>query len=134
MSLFRILIVDDCAPFRDLLCRIIAESQALPVLRVVCEAGDGLEAIEESERFQPHLILLDISLPGLNGLEAAQRIRVVAPESKLLFISTHRSAELIQEVMSTGAHGYVIKSYVVRDLCAAVQAVLLDQPFISKAC
>ena len=132
MSQFRILIVDNCAPFRDVLCRIIAESQALPVLRVVCEAGDGLVAVQEAERFQPHLILLDIGLPGLDGLKAARRIRTVAPQSKLIFISAYCSEALIREAMSTGARGYIVKSDVARDLSAAVQAVMLDKQFMSE--
>ena len=131
MSEFRILIVDDYAPFRDVLSRIIAESQTLPALRVVCEAWDGLVAVREAERFQPHLTLLDIGIPGLDGIKAARIIRVVAPESKLIFISGYSSEALVREAMSTGAHGFIAKIDVLRDLSAAVQAVFLDKQFIS---
>jgi DNA-binding NarL/FixJ family response regulator len=132
MSEFRILIVDDCASFHDLLSRILAKSLALPALQVVCGSRDGLTAVREAKRFQPHLTLLDIGLPGQNGIRAARKIRLVAaPESKIIFVSTYCSAELLCEAMGTG-DGYVLKSDVVRDLPAAVQAVILDKQFISE--
>ncbi len=132
MAQFRILIVDDFAPFRDVLYSIVAEIDALPAVRLICEVADGLMAVHEAERLQPELILLDIGLPGLNGVQAAQRIRAVAPESKLIFVSSHCAAELIDEVMSQGANGYVIKSHVVPDLSAAIQAVMAGRQFISE--
>ena len=133
MSEFRILIVDDYGPFREVLSRIIAESRLLPGLRVICEARDGLTAVREAERFQPHLTLLDVGLPGLDGIQAARRIRTIAaPESKLIFVSGYCSAALVREAMSTGADGDVVKTDVVRDLPAAVRAVILDKQFISK--
>jgi DNA-binding NarL/FixJ family response regulator len=131
VSQFLILIVDDYAPFRDVLYRIIAECQALPVLRIVWEVADGLEAVQEAEKLQPHLILLDIGLPGMDGIEAARRIRKVAPLSKVIFISEHRSPSVVREAMSTGAHGYVVKSRVAKELSAALQAVILDKRFVS---
>ncbi len=131
MSEIRALIVDDYAPFRDVVQRIIAESQELPALRVICEAEDGLAAVRKTEELQPDLILLDINLPGLNGIEAARRIRQIAPRSKIIFLSEHRSPALIREAMDTGAHGYIIKSDAACELLAAVQAVILDKQFIS---
>jgi two-component system, NarL family, response regulator len=132
VSEFRILIVDDFAPFRDVVCSIVAESQTLPELRVVCEASDGLAALMEAERFQPHLTLLDIGLPFLDGIKAARSIRAVAPESKLIFISAHCSKAMVRDAMSTGALGYVVKVDVLRDLPVAVEAAIHDRQFISK--
>ena len=129
---YRILVVDDFAPFRDVVSRIFAESQALPDLLVVREASDGLAAVREAEIFQPHLTLLDIGLPYLNGIEAARRVRTVAPESKLIFISSYCSAAMVREAMSTGAYGYVVKFDVLCDLPAAIESVIRDRQFISK--
>ena len=132
MSQLRILVVDDYAPFRTLVRQLITESQELPALRVICETGDGLMAVRKAEEFQPDVILLDINLPGLNGFEVARQIRTVAPESKIVFLSEHRSPALVQEAISIGVHGYIVKSDVAHELSTAVQAVILDQRFVSE--
>ena len=91
---------------------------------MIGEVSDGLEAIYQSQELQPDLILLDIGLPVLNGIEAADRIREVCPTSKILFVSENRSVDVVEAVLSTGAGGYVVKSDGASELLPAVAAVL----------
>ena len=124
----RILMVDDFEPFRRLIHSTLEKTAGL---LVVCEVSDGLEAVRKAEELQPDLILLDIGLPRLNGIEAARRIRKLAPESKILFLSVECDAELVQEAMSLGALGYVDKAHAVGELLAAVEAVRQGRKFVS---
>jgi CheY-like chemotaxis protein len=93
-------------------------------LRVICEVPDGLEAVEKAAELQPDLILLDIGLPKLNGIEAARRIRELSPKSKIIFVSQESSVDIVQEALSLGAQGYVVKTHAGKDLLAAVEGVL----------
>jgi DNA-binding NarL/FixJ family response regulator len=125
----RILVADDHEGWRRqarLLLRV------RPELQVICEASDGPEAVQKAEELRPDLILLDISLPKLNGLEAARRIRQLAPESKILFLTQESSADVAQEALSLGALGYVVKARAGTDLLAAVQEVLQGKQFVSS--
>jgi DNA-binding NarL/FixJ family response regulator len=79
--------------------------------QVVGEASDGIEAVHKVEELQPDLILLDIGLPSLNGIEAARRIRELAPDTKILFLSQDFSPDIVQEALSAGARGYILKTY-----------------------
>jgi len=124
----RILMVDDFEPFRRL---VRSTLQKMTGLKVVCEVSDGLEAVQKAQELLPDLILLDIGLPRLNGLEAARQIRKLAPESKILFLSVESDADVVQEAMSLGAQGYVDKANVVGELLVAVEAVCQGQQFIS---
>jgi DNA-binding NarL/FixJ family response regulator len=99
--------------------------------QVIAEASDGLQAVHKAEELQPDLILLDIGLPKLNGIEAARRIRKLAPDSKILFVSREDSAEVVQEALSAGARGYIFKAYVGSELLFAVDAVIQGKQFIS---
>jgi DNA-binding response OmpR family regulator len=101
-------------------------------LQVVGEASDGLEAVQKAEELQPDLIVLDIGLPSLNGIEVARRIRKLCPESKILFMSQGSSAEVAQEAFSLGALGYVVKAHAGSELLAAVEAVCQGRQFESK--
>jgi CheY-like chemotaxis protein len=102
-----------------------------PDLRVVGEVSTGVDAVDSAENLQPDLILLDVGLPKLNGLEAARQIAKVAPQSKVLFVSENRSPDIIEAALSTGAFGYVLKSDVGRELLPAVRAVLELRCFVS---
>lgn len=128
-SFVRVLVVDDCHPWRQQVCSILG---ARPALRVVAEAGDELEAVQKATEPKPDLIILDIGLPTLNGIEAARQIRKFAPESKIIFISQESSADVVQEALSLGACGYVVKSQAQSDLLAAVDAVLEGRHFLSS--
>ena len=100
-------------------------------MQIVGEASDGLEAVRQAEELKPDLILLDIGLPTLNGIEAARQIRSLAPESKIIFLTQESSADVVREALSLGAWGYVVKARAGSDLLPAVEAVLLGKQFIS---
>jgi DNA-binding NarL/FixJ family response regulator len=124
----RVLVVDDFAPWRRLVDTML---QKTPELQVVGEAADGLEAVQKAQELQPDLILLDIGMPGLNGIDAARRIRNLSPKSIILFVSENHSADIAMESLRVGGHGYVIKSDAGSELLAAVEAVMLGKQFVS---
>jgi CheY-like chemotaxis protein len=102
-------------------------------LQIVGEVSDGLEAVQKAQELQPDLIVLDIGLPTLNGIEAARRIRKLSPESKILFMSQESSADVVQEALALGALGYVVKVHAGSDLLPAVGAVLGGRQFVSAS-
>lgn len=125
----RVLVVDDHEPFRRFICSTLAKK---PELQIVAEASDGLEAVQKAEALQPDLIVLDIGLPKLNGLEAARQIRKLSPNSKILFLSQESSSVTAQEALALGALGYVVKPYAGTELLPAVTAVLGARQFLSS--
>jgi len=124
-----VLVVEDHEPFRRFICSVL---QGRPTLQVIGDVSDGLEAVEKAAKLQPDLILLDVGLPGLNGIEAARRIRRVAPGSKILFVSLESSFAVAQTALDLGAQGYVLKSKAGTDLLTAVEAVLRGDLFVSS--
>jgi CheY-like chemotaxis protein len=102
-----------------------------PEFQIIGEASDGLEAIQKAEELQPDLILLDIGLPKLNGIEAAKRIRIVAPHTKILFVSQESDFGLVDEAMRIGAWGYVHKQRARTELLPALEVVLGSTRFVS---
>jgi DNA-binding NarL/FixJ family response regulator len=130
MASVRVLLVDDYEPFRR---EIVSRFDNEPVLRIVAEASDGFEAVRNAKELQPDLILLDIGLPKLNGIEAARQIRTVSPTSKILFVSECRSADIAEAALNTGASGYVVKSVAGRDLFIAIRAVLRGERFLTAS-
>jgi len=129
VPLIRVLVVEDFAPFRQFICSTLKKKREL---QVICEVSDGLEAVRKAEELKPDLILLDIGLPALNGIEAARRIRKLVPEAKIIFVSQESSADVVQEALSLGASGYVVKARAGSELLAAVEAVLLEKEFVSS--
>lgn len=101
--------------------------------RVVAEAADGREAVAKALEFRPDLAILDISMPGLNGLDACRSITKSLPETRVLILTVHRSGDLIARTLTAGARGYVLKSDAERDLIAAVEALLHDNTFFTAA-
>jgi len=125
----RILLVEDFEPFRSFTKSLLQEK---PDNQIVGEAADGLQAVLLAKELDPDLILMDIGLPGLNGIEAARQIRDLVPRSKIIFLTQESSAEIVQETLSLGALGYVHKPCAGNDLLRAITAVLQGRQFVSN--
>jgi len=120
-------VVDDFEPW----CRFIRTLlEARPELRIVGEAHDGYTAIEKAKELQPDLILLDIGLPGLNGIEVSCQVRQMVPNSKIIFVTESNAKTVIDAALSTGAVGYVIKHNAVSELLSAIDAALEKKSFV----
>jgi len=128
-SVFRVLVVEDFEPFRRVIFSLLGKN---PRVQIVGEVANGFDAVRKAEELQPDVVLLDIELPTLNGLEAARRIRKQSPNSKILFVSQESSAEVVQEAFRTGAVGYVVKTNAGSELLAAVEAALQGKRFVSR--
>ena len=126
----RVLLVDDYEPWRRFVRLALQEGS---LLQVIGEAADGPEAVEQAQELQPDLILLDLGLPRLNGIEAARQIREVAPHSKILMVSENRFWDFAEEAFRIGAGGYLVKVDAADELLPAVRAILQDQPFVSSS-
>lgn len=124
----RILLVEDDEPFRRAIYLLLQKKPEFEVF----EASDGLEAIRKAKQLQPDLVLFDIGLPKLNGIESARRVPRQVPHAKVLFLSQESGAELILETFRLGALGYVHKQNALRDLFAAIDSVLCGEPFVSS--
>jgi DNA-binding NarL/FixJ family response regulator len=116
-----VLVVDDFEPFRSFVCSALRQN---PELEVVGELSDGLAAVQKAAELNPDLILLDIGLPKLNGVEAARQIRKLVPNAKIIFLSQESSDDVIREALSLGALGYVVKTLAGSELLPAVKAAL----------
>jgi two-component system nitrate/nitrite response regulator NarL len=127
MSQVRVLVVEDFLPFRRFVCSAL---QKRSDLQVICEASDGMEALQKFEELRPELVILDIGLPTLNGIEVARRILRVFPRSKIIFLSQESSPDVVQSALDAGAMGYVVKTRAASDLMAAVDAVISEQQFV----
>jgi len=128
-SSVRVLVVDDFEPFRRFISSTLRRNLRV---QVICEVSDGQEAVQKAEELQPDLVVLDIGLPKLNGIEAARRIRRLSPNSKILFVTQESSATMVQEALATGARGYVVKADAGSQLSAAVSAVLRGGRFVGS--
>lgn len=130
MKSVRILIADDHAVVRRGLRTLL---EARPGWEVCGEAVTGREAVAQSARLRPDIIIMDISMPDLNGLEATRQILSDAPDSQVLVLTMHDAPEIIERMMAAGARGYVLKSDAERDLTDAVEAVCHRKPFFTPA-
>jgi DNA-binding NarL/FixJ family response regulator len=128
--LFHVLVVDDFASWRKF---VVTALQKQPELLVIGDASDGLQAVHKAKELQPDLILLDIGLTTLNGIEAARQIRRLCPSSRILFVSSDGSAEIVDEALGAGGSGFVLKSDAGRDLVPAIRAVLGGERFVSSS-
>ena len=126
----RVLLADDHAVLRSGL-RLLIERQ--PGIEVVGEAGDGNEALAKAKALQPDLVLLDINMPGLDGLAALPRIRQESPASRVLILTMHDDVSYLQEALRAGASGYVLKRAVDSELLMAIQAVMRGETYVHSA-
>jgi len=99
----------------------------------VGEASDGSEAIEKAEQLQPDVMILDITMPKMNGLEVCRLVRQKRPEIEVLFVTQHDSPQMMREALSAGAKGYVVKSNAARDLLDALETVSQHKVFTALA-
>jgi two-component system, NarL family, response regulator NreC len=125
----RILVAEDFEPIRLLVCSVLEER---PEFQVIAQVADGLDAVQKSQELQPDLILLDIVLPKLNGIAAAEQIRKVAPTSRILFMSQYTDSDIVQVAFDAGARGYVAKSDAGIELFEALEAVIQGGLFVSS--
>lgn len=129
MSAIRIIVVDDHAVVRRAICSLLSGD---PLLDVVCQTTDGEQAVMKAEELQPDLILLDIGLPGISGIEAARRIRRVSPNSRIIFLSQHDSPQMVADAVRVGGRGYVVKIDAGSDLLKAIRTVREGKQFVSQ--
>jgi DNA-binding NarL/FixJ family response regulator len=126
----RILIAEDFPDFRRFICTALTKRLDW---RVVAEVADGLEAVQRAAELKPDLIVLDIGLPRLNGIEASRQIRQLSPETKIVFLSQNSDPDVVQAALSTGAEGYIHKAYAQSDLLPGIETVLRGERFVRKA-
>lgn len=127
-TLIRILLVDDFERFRSFASSLLRKQ---PGFQIVGHALDGQEAVQKAQELKPDLVVLDIGLPKLNGIEAARQIHLFSPDSKLMFLTGNNDPEVAREALGTGATGYVSKLDAAVELLSAVEAVLLGKQFVS---
>jgi DNA-binding NarL/FixJ family response regulator len=126
----RILVADDFLPWRRFVSSMILLKE--PEWHIVGEVEDGLEAVKKAKELMPDVILLDIGLDKLSGIEAARQIRKIAPDLKILFVSAFDSMEVVEEALNTGASGYVAKLDAAGELLEAVEGVFQGRQFVSS--
>jgi DNA-binding NarL/FixJ family response regulator len=124
----RILLVDDFEPWRRMVWSILQEE---PELRIICEVSDGLAAIQSANELKPDLILLDLGLPKPDGIDAARKIRKLAPKAKILFLSQESSPDVVRRALRFGA-GFVVKTDAGKELLSAIEAVNLNKQYLSS--
>jgi DNA-binding NarL/FixJ family response regulator len=129
MSPVQILVVEDHSVVRRAICSLLSSD---PALNVVCETVDGEQAVQKAEELRPDLALLDISLPGISGIETARRIRKVSPKSQIIFLSQHDSPQVVRLALNVGGHGYVAKTDAGSELLNAIRAVREGRQFVSQ--
>ncbi len=130
MSVLRILIADDHEVARKGI-RSLLESH--PEWEVCAEARDGREAVEYASRLKPDVLLLDIGMPNLNGLDASRQILATTPDARILILTVHDSEQMVREVLALGASGFLLKSDAGRDLLAAVEALQRRRTFFTSS-
>ncbi len=130
MNSIRVLLADDHTLVRAGLRKLL---ESMPGIEVVGEASDGLELLELAEKLQPQVVLMDIAMPGLNGLEATGRIARAWPDIRVLILSMHQNAEYVRQALRHGAVAYLLKDSAPMELELALKAVLNGETYLSPA-
>lgn len=128
MEKYSILLADDHVLFREGLKMLIGQK---PDLEVVGEAGDGLEILDLLNRINPHMIILDISMPNMRGIEAIHEIKIIRPDVKILIVTMHKDKDYLNKTISAGAHGYVLKEDANKELFSAIEKVRSNKLYVS---
>ena len=128
LAIVRVLVVEDHTSFRQFISSTLNKESNL---QIICGVSDGLEAIQQAEQLKPDVVLLDIGLPTVNGIEVARQILGLDQESKIIFVTSECDALVVQEALSLGASGYVAKIQAGFELLAAVEAICQGGRFVS---
>jgi len=123
-----VLVVDDLELWQTF---VHMQLEREPNLHVIAVAADGFESVQKAVELRPQLVILDISLPKLNGIEAARQIRRLVPQSRILFLSSNSDPEVVRAAFSAGGMGYVLKSEAAQSLMAGIETVLQGKRFIT---
>jgi DNA-binding NarL/FixJ family response regulator len=126
----KILLADDHTIVRQGLGRLLEEQ---PDLKIVGEASNGSLAVEQALSLKPDIVIMDIAMPRMNGIEAAKRIRKQLPETKILILSMYAHEHYIHELLETGVSGYLLKDASGRDIISAIHAAMKDETFLSPS-
>ncbi len=126
---YRILLAEDHIMFREMIARSLRH---FPGLEVVGEVGDGAELLQSMETARPHLIIMDIEMPGLSGLEAAVKIKRSHAEIKILLLTMHKSMEHLARALDAGVDGYLLKENVFQDLLTAIDTIREGRMYLSS--
>lgn len=124
----RVLVADDHRAMLDSLVQLLS-----PEFDVVAAVPDGLSAVTEAEKLEPDLLVLDIAMPGLNGIAAAARLKERGSNAKIVFVTNMRGREFVQESLALGDIGFVVKDRLVADLLPAIRCVLAGESFVSPS-
>ena len=130
MKRIRILLADDHAVVRQGFKMILS---AQPDMEIVGEAGNGREAVELADQLHPDIVVMDVAMPELNGIEATRRLAASAPHSRVVALSMHKDSVYVREILRAGARGYLLKDSPAPDLLAAVRAVASGEGYLSPA-
>ncbi|HTZ46305.1 MAG TPA: response regulator transcription factor [Verrucomicrobiae bacterium] len=130
MCEIRILVVDDYAPLQRFIAGMFEREKDL---KIVATASGGREAVQIAKVLQPDVILMDVSLPEMSGIEATRRIREVLPGSRILFLSEHMGRDIVEEAFAAGGMGYVLKSELLNDLFSGLRAILRGERYLSRS-
>ena len=130
MKRIRILVADDHAVVRQGF-KMILDAQA--DMEIVGEAGNGREAVELAEQLHPDVVVMDVSMPELNGIEATRRLATSVPRARVVALSMHKDSVYVREILRAGARGYLLKDSGAADLVAAIRAVASGESYLSPA-
>src|SRR4030081_2246614 len=128
--MIRVLLADDHAMVRQGFRLILA---AQPDMEIIGEAGNGREAVELAEKLHPDVVVMDVAMPDLNGIEATRRLAASSPRTRVLALSMHKDSVYVREILRAGARGYLLKDSIDSDLLAAVRAVAKGEGYLSPA-
>lgn len=124
----RVLLAEDHRVVREGLCRLLADQEDI---RVIGEAADGQEAVELAEARGPDVVVMDVGLPGLNGIEAARRLLRTRPDIRVVILTMHDDATTVDRALRAGARGFVLKGRGVETLCEAIRTVQRGDVYLS---
>src|SRR6185369_1376075 len=130
MKKIRILLVDDHAVVRQGFKMILSAERDM---EIVGEAGNGREAVEQAEQLRPDIVVMDVAMPELNGIEATRRLAASMPHVRVIALSMHKDAVYVREILRAGARGYLLKDSGAEDLVSAIRAVAKGESYLSPA-